>query len=62
MNRREFTLSAAAVALGSKIRLDAEQDKRSHRLPASDHHFRKVEQYVETIPIPEYHWASEKAY
>ncbi|MDP4131356.1 MAG: alpha-L-fucosidase, partial [Bacteroidota bacterium] len=34
----------------------------SHRLPHSDDHYQQVCGYVEEVPVPAYHWASEKAY
>lgn len=34
----------------------------THRLPATDHHYKKVSGYVEEVPVSEYTWASEKAY
>ena len=57
MNRREFI--AAGVAAGAVY---GQTEGRSHRLPENDSHYRRVRDYVEEAPVPEYRWASEQAY
>ena len=61
MNRRSFLTSgfAAASALQG---LRAAGDRVNHHLPARDTHYRKVQSYVEDVPVPEYRWASDAAY
>jgi alpha-L-fucosidase len=61
MNRRSF-LSTGFAAAAALPRLRADCDRVNHRLPASDVHYRRVQTYVEDIPIPEYRWASDTAY
>ncbi len=59
MNRRTFLTGSlvSATALSG-----AAGERRNHLLPKTDTHYRQVESYVEEVPVPEYHWASEKAY
>ena len=59
MNRRDFLLSAAALALASRSRLHADSAPLDHRFPPD---VIKNEWYVEAQPIPEYHWAPTSAY
>lgn len=74
MNRRKFVSRAltagGGIILNEKlapalraIQSSTESAPRgAHRLPETDVHFRKVQSYVEQVPVPEYHWASEQAY
>lgn len=57
MNRREFI--AAGVAARA---LYGQTEGPTHRLPESDVHYRRVRDYIEDVPVPEYRWASERAY
>src|SRR5258708_7871188 len=59
MNRRTFLLSGAALALASRSRLHADSASLEHRFPPD---IIKNEWYVESQPIPEYHWAPTSAY
>jgi alpha-L-fucosidase len=59
MNRRNFLLSGAALALASRSRLHADPASLDHRFPPD---IIKNEWYVEAQPIPEYHWAPASAY
>ena len=61
MNRRSFLIRAipAAAALS---RMPGASERRNHHLPTSDTHYRRVQSYVEEIPVPEYRWASDEAY
>lgn len=61
MNRRSF-LSSGFAAAAALRRLRAAGDRINHRLPATDTHYRRVQSYVEDVPVPEYRWASEAAY
>jgi alpha-L-fucosidase len=61
MNRRRFLLSSAAATPGL-YRVCAASDRVNHYLPKSDTHYRKVQSYVEEVPVPEYRWVSEAAY
>ena len=77
MNRRSFLTSgfAAASALqglraagdrglagAATLRGLRAGDRVNHHLPARDTHYRKVQSYVEDVPVPEYRWASDAAY
>src|SRR5215472_2991017 len=59
MNRRSFLASslAASAALQSRA-----ADRVNHRLPARDSHYRQTQSYIEDVPVPVYHWASDAAY
>lgn len=59
MHRRSF-LTGSLVSTVALSRAAAR--RRNHFLPKSDTHYRQVESYIEEVPVPEYHWASEKAY
>jgi alpha-L-fucosidase len=59
MNRREFLAASVAAGHALSRQLSA---RVPHRLPATDVHLRRVRDYVEEIPIPEYRWASDRAY
>lgn len=62
MDRRNFfkggfqALSAAALLRGQAM------NAPSHKLPETDNHYRSVRNYIEDIPVPEYRWASSRAY
>jgi len=55
LNRRQFLAAAAAFSRSPAA-------SPQHRLPATDDHYRKVRGYVEDVPVPEYRWASSRAY
>lgn len=59
MNRRQFLLTSlvAGRVLGAQ-----RSAREQHRLPATDNHLKRVRDYVEEAPVPEYRWASERAY
>ncbi|HTQ54119.1 MAG TPA: alpha-L-fucosidase [Bryobacteraceae bacterium] len=59
MNRRRFLISGVSASAAFS-RLAA--GRTNHFLPASDTHYRRVQSYVENIPVPEYRWASAAAY
>jgi alpha-L-fucosidase len=61
MNRRTFLSSSLATAAAFQ-KLRAAGDRVNHRLPATDTHYRRVQSYVEDVPVPEYRWASGPAY
>ena len=64
MNRRRFLshgLGACGVALATRADIWSAEQRQLHRLPAGEHHYQKVKSYVEEVPVPEYHWASERA-
>ena len=56
MHRRTFL----TASLGLPISWAAE--RRNHRLPESDVHYRRVRGYVEDVPVPQYQWAPDSAY
>lgn len=61
MNRRSFlTTGFAAVAALERAR--AAEERKNHRLPVRDVHYRRVQSYIEDVPVPEYRWASDAAY
>ena len=78
MNRRKFLMNGAALSGGTLIAssgfsamgmysginnsMQQPLSKFSHRLPKSDDHYQATSGYVEDVPIPEYFWASDKAY
>ena len=57
MNRRDFIVSAAALAAANAYRNDAQE--QIHGFPPS---MLRDESYIETTPVAEYHWASSSAY
>ena len=61
MNRRSFLSSGFAAAAALRRRAPP-VTASTIRLPATDTHYRKVQSYVEDVPVPEYRWASEAAY
>ncbi|MBO0798534.1 MAG: alpha-L-fucosidase [Blastocatellia bacterium] len=63
LNRRQFIVSSliAGRMLSAQAGAGA-QSRGQHRLPANDAHLKRVRDYVEDIPVPEYHWASDRAY
>ena len=60
MKRRSFLTSGLAGA--ATLRGLRAGDRVNHHLPARDTHYRKVQSYVEDVPVPEYRWASDAAY
>jgi alpha-L-fucosidase len=58
MNRRDFLITS----LASPAILRAAGERKNHFLPKTDTHYRQVESYVEEVPVPDYHWASDAAY
>ena len=65
MNRREFLSVAGAASLNSAFPLGywAQDDEPpiEHRLPLTDPDYQRSKSYVEEIPVPQYHWASDRA-
>ncbi len=61
MNRRRFLMSSISATAAFK-RVWAAGDRANHYLPKSDTHYRRVQSYIEDIPVPEYQWASDAAY
>lgn len=65
MNRREFISSAGATALTASLskrdRGQSPEPPIEHRLPQTDIDYQRAKSYVEEVPVPEYHWASEAA-
>jgi alpha-L-fucosidase len=61
MIRRRFLMSGVAATPGL-LRVCTAADRVNHHLPRTDTHYRKVQSYVEEVPVPEYRWASEAAY
>jgi alpha-L-fucosidase len=59
MNRRDFIVSAAALAATSAYPQKAQAPELLQGFPPS---MLKDEPYIEATPIPEYHWASASAY
>lgn len=59
MKRRDFLMGS--VAASAALQRAAAQ-RINHYLPKTDTHYRQVESYIEEVPVPEYHWASESAY
>jgi alpha-L-fucosidase len=60
VNRRHFLMSGIPVAVA--LRRASGAERINHHLPKSDTHYRKVQSYVEEVPVPEYRWASDAAY
>jgi alpha-L-fucosidase len=64
MDRRAFLSSAGAVALGTSLpqRLLAQlaEPPIEHRLPPTDLDYQRSKSYVESVPVPQYHWASDQ--
>jgi alpha-L-fucosidase len=59
MNRRDFLLSSAALALASRAQLHADTPSLEHQLPPE---ILRADPYVERVPVPEYHWAPTSSY
>jgi alpha-L-fucosidase len=59
MNRRNFVLSAGALALTSSARLRGQGTGPEHVFPP--HELVPVP-YIEEVPVPEYHWAPTSSY
>src|SRR5512135_2023430 len=61
MNRRRFLMSgiSATAVFG---RAWTASGRTNHYLPKSDTHYRRVQSYVEDVPVPGYRWASDAAY
>ncbi len=62
MDRREFLIAGTATILSAPHVLQDAPRTFTHTLPVSDVHYKQVKSYVENTPVPEYHWASERAY
>jgi alpha-L-fucosidase len=60
MHRRQFLMSSLSAA--AVLRRVCADDRVNHYLPRTDTHYRKVQMYVEEVPVPEYRWASDAAY
>lgn len=58
MNRRDFLLSTTALAFASSARLRADSTTPRH-FPES---VLRRSQYIEDVPVPEYHHAQQGAY
>ena len=61
MNRREFLVAGAAAVALPRANADTAHPL-DHHLPATDSHYKRVKSYIEDTPVPQYHWASSKAY
>jgi alpha-L-fucosidase len=59
MNRRDFVLSASALALASSSRLRGQGTAAQHKFPPRE---LVPVPYIEEIPVPEYHWAPTSSY
>ncbi|TAM93373.1 MAG: hypothetical protein EPN39_20270, partial [Chitinophagaceae bacterium] len=77
MNRRKFLMNSAVVSGGALItasglplmsmpnnikEYDRRASKFSHRLPETNASYQTTCGYIEDTPVPEYYWASDKAY
>ena len=73
MNRRDFIRNGTGVAGAAMIApaiqsyLPADPNNRfyskySHKLPHTDHHYKRTCGYVEEVPVPEYNWAPDSVY
>ena len=60
MHRRQFLINSISAA--AALRNAAANNRVNHYLPRTDTHYRKVQSYVEEVPVPEYRWASDAAY
>ena len=61
MDRDRRTFLAGGLA--STLSAARGAARRPHQgLPKTDSHYRQVHTYIEEVPVPEYRWASEKAY
>src|SRR3984885_7112563 len=59
MNRRNFVLSAGALALASSSRLRGQGTAPQHQFPPRE---LVPVPYIEEVPVPEYHWAPTSSY
>jgi alpha-L-fucosidase len=59
MNRRNFVLSAGALALASPARLRGQGTGPEHQFPPRE---LVPVPYIEEVPVPEYHWAPTSSY
>lgn len=65
MNRREFLGTAGAAALEASLPITSweqvSEPPLAHRLPPTDKDYQRSRTYIEELPIPAYHWASDRA-
>ena len=65
MNRRTFLATSSAALLATTrsefLMAQSAEPPLEHCLPKTDSDYRRSESYIEEVPIPQYHWASEKA-
>ena len=65
MNRRGFLATAGAAALGATLPVpdwgQASEPPIEHRLPPTDSDYQRSKSYIENVPVPQYHWASDAA-
>ena len=54
MDRRDFLLSIAALALATRTELRADTPSIERQLPPD---VLEADWYVESVPVPEYHWS-----
>ena len=59
MNRREFLASSTAFAAASSWSSPAQKQEIYQGFPSA---FLRDDSYIETTPVPEYHWAPTSAY
>jgi alpha-L-fucosidase len=61
LTRRELIAATGAAIATSRLRA-GDAPVSPHRLPVTDNHYKRVKDYIEDTPVPEYHWASSQAY
>jgi len=65
MNRRGFLSSAGATTLSAALPWrgwsQLAEPLLEHRLPSTDADYQRSKSYIEEVPVPQYHWASERA-
>ena len=54
--------AADAFSTVPDVLMERIRSKYSHRLPVTDQNYKRLKNYIEDEPIPEYSWASDEAY
>jgi alpha-L-fucosidase len=65
MNRRRFLTAAGALAAAAsfprRLMGQVTESPVEHRLPTTDIDYQRAAPYIEEVPVPGYHWASDRA-
>jgi alpha-L-fucosidase len=62
LTRRQLIAASGAAFAASRLKAGADLGVPAHRLPENESQYKRVKEYIEETPVPEYHWASSQAY